>query len=204
MNEIEKLTEYFSKFPGIGPRQAKRFVYFLLIQPEKYSNELSEMIKQTRKESSSCSMCFRFFIPEDQTKKCPICLNKNREDDKIMVVSKDVDVESIEKSGIYKGYYFVLGGTLRALEKTSINNIRGSQLTDRIKKEENLKEIILALPVHPDGDETARYITELIKSETKNKITVSTLGRGLSTGLEIEYSDKETIKNALENRKNKI
>jgi len=203
MDSIHKLTEYFRDFPGIGPRQAKRFVYFLLTKNPSYLNEISRLISDIKKNIKVCSLCFRFFQDEKTDEKndvCNICSDKNRNHESLMIVARDVDFESIEKSRVYSGLYFILGGTIPILEKEPEKKVRLEELKDRINKN-NLKEVILSLNMTPDGENTADYIKQFIKQYFPNSnIKISLLGRGLSTGSEIEYADVETIKSALENR----
>lgn len=199
MNDIEKLTEYFREFPGIGPRQAKRFVYFLLRKNEQYVRELSALIPQVRRNISVCQDCFKYFTKSNNLNICEICF-QSRDHSQLMVIARDTDLEAIEKSDGFHGYYFVLGGQLPILESEAQKFIRFKELIALIerKKEKGLSEIILALSANPDGDNTATFLRNSLDSYN---LKISTLGRGLSTGSELEYADKDTIKNALENRK---
>lgn len=217
MDSTNKLIELFKEFPGIGPRQAKRFVYFLLNRDKVYVRNLAELINQVRDTVHNCELCFRFFPLNHSAmqngrastesalakQECVICRDPNRENKQIMLVSHDIDLENIEKSKNYKGYYFVLGGTVPILEKTPEKKIRQKELIDTIEKrlKNGLKEIILALNYNPEGENTLTYLSDLLsRTVLDNKVKISTLGRGLSTGTELEYSDSETIKNALKNR----
>ncbi len=201
MNDIEKLTEYFREFPGIGPRQAKRFVYFLLRKNEQYARDLAFLIPQVRKNVSICQDCFKYFAKNSNlnSNTCDIC-NQNRDQTQLMIVARDTDLEAIEKSDGFNGYYFVLGGQLPILENEPQKFIRLKELllTIENKKQKGLSEIILALSANPDGDNTVNFLRKML---SESNLKISTLGRGLSTGSELEYADKETIKNALENRK---
>ncbi len=204
MDNTQKLIELFKEFPGIGPRQAKRFVYFLLNKNSGYTNDLADLIKEVRSTVHSCNSCFRFF-PNGNTLLCPICRDNSRDKNQLMIVSNDVDFENIEKTNFYNGYYFILGGSVPILDKNPEKRIRQKELLEQIetKIKSGLKEIIIALNYNPEGENTLSYLTELITNTFQNadpKLKISTLGRGLSTGTEIEYSDKETIKNALKNR----
>ena len=202
MDNTEKLTELFKEFPGIGPRQAKRFVYFLLNRNPAYANDLAKLITDVRANVHSCKSCFRFF-PNGKSKICPICNDENRDKTSLMIVSHDVDFENIEKTGVYSGYYFVLGGHIPILEKNPEKRIRQKDLLEIVERriKDGLKEIILALNYNPEGENTLTYLKELMSRGTLDiKVKISTLGRGLSTGTELEYSDSDTIKNALKNR----
>lgn len=193
MNKIDELTELFKEFPGIGPRQAKRFVYHLLRKNDFYVNKLVELIPELRRSTKTCKKCFRYFSGNSEN--CEICSNKNRDPKILMVIARDNDLENIERTDTFNGYYFVLGGLLPVLEKDSKKFLRIEELKNSVKNSNELQEIVLAFPVNPEGDNTMQFL----KNELEG-IKISTLGRGLSTGLELEYSDKETIKNALENR----
>jgi recombination protein RecR len=201
MNSINKLTELFSKFPGIGPRQAKRFVYFLLTRNSSFLEELSRLLLELKKEVSTCESCMRFFSNSlHNTKVCDICRDPNRQTEMLMIVERDADFENIERSKIYEGKYFILGGKVPILEKNPEQRVRVAELKKRVT-DENIKEIILALPINPDGENTERYVREILSPiAEKNAIKISMLGRGLSTGIELEYPDSDTLKNAFKNR----
>jgi len=201
MDIIEKLTENFKEFPGIGERQAKRFVYFLMSKNGNYIEDLSNSIKGLKKEIAQCKECFKFFINNEKKELCEICANQNIDSSILMVVEKDSDLESINKSRIYNGKYFILGGLVPVVEKNTNKKIRIDELLKKIKNKKNLKEIILAFSLNPQGNHTDFYIRNQIKETTKSLgIKISSLGKGLSTGTELEYSDNDTLKNALKNR----
>lgn len=194
MNTINNLSELIAKFPGIGPRQAKRVVYFLLRQSNSFLEELSKTILELKKDTSICTSCYRYFTPMGHSKDCSTCLSE-RQVDTLMIVEKDVDFENIERSGAYKGLYFILGGTVSLLSRDPERSIRINELSKYIQNNE-FKEIIIGLSTTPAGEETGNYIVSKLKPEAK----VVWFGRGLSTGSELEYSDIETIKNAFQNR----
>lgn len=204
MDSLDKLIELFRQFPGIGPRQARRFVYFLLSQNKTYRESLTETIKKLKDSIEVCKTCHRYF-PKGRvdTTECSICRDPNRDNTILLVVSRDVDYENIEKSGNFKGKYFVLGGNIPILEKEPETKIRAKELASLIiqRTKSGLKEVILALNLTPEGENTEEFLGNYLKPlAEKNAFKISKLGRGLSTGLELEYSDSETIKNALKNR----
>lgn len=201
MDSINKLTEIFSHFPGIGPRQAKRFVYYLLGQNEFINKQIAELIVEIKKEISACALCNRFFYKKQDGTVCNICGSPNRDTKRLMIVAKDIDLENIEKSGSYDGYYFILGNLLPILDKKPEEKIRQKELFSRLKKMPEVDEIIIALSANVEGDHTTEYLKQVLSSMSKEKnIKISVLGRGLSTGTELEYSDSDTIKNAMRHR----
>ncbi|MFA6459282.1 MAG: toprim domain-containing protein [Candidatus Paceibacterota bacterium] len=217
MDSQRRLEELFSHFPGIGPRQARRFVYYLLSRSPTSIRELVSLIEEVKKSSHECDMCHRFFVNKNVSssshslvsgKICSVCSDPNRDNSSLMIVARDSDFESVEKSGAYKGLYFILGGTVPIMDKEPEKRIRLKQLIGRItvsEESKGLSEVILSLNTTPDGENTEEIVKRAIESELDMKtgtapIKVSVLGRGLSTGAELEYADQETIKNALKNR----
>lgn len=197
MDPIERLTSLFEKFPGIGPRQAQRFVQFLLRSSPAVRREFVESVQALGGSVHQCKECMRFFSGDGST--CGICANPQRDRQQLVVVASDADLFALERSGTYAGMYFVLGGTI-SLSSEKASGLRIKQLLDSVSKRSELKEIILAFPANPEGDATAiRVRDELGAQNLSAKIT--SLGRGLSTGSELEYADPETIKSALDNRR---
>ena len=203
METFERLAEIFKTFPGIGPRQAKRFVYHLIQKDASYIKELEGLIKNLKASFQFCLSCQRIFPRDKEKTICSICANLKRDRKTLMIVPKDADLEIIEKSGSFKGNYFVLGGTIPILDQDPEKRIRGKALRSAVEKraKEGLSEIILAMNATPEGENTAHFLISFISPITnKFGVKISYLGRGLSTGSELEYSDAETLKNALKNR----
>jgi len=205
MNQtISKLTEYFEKLPGIGPRQARRFVYFLLNKNSAFLEEFSKLISGLKKNIAKCEDCQRFFEKKTESKKCRICSDLKRDKSKLLIAEKDVDMENIEKAKFYDGFYFVLGGLIPAIGSEIPKEVKMRELFEKVKRgalTDGLKEIILAFSATSEGENTARYTEKILEPILKKRpIKISRLGRGLSTGTELEYSDGETIINALKNR----
>lgn len=201
MNQIEILAQLFKEFPGIGERQAKRFVYFLLHKNPTYIRDLSDAIVAVKNTIKQCPSCYLFFQSERDSL-CDTCRDPKTDHTSLLIIEKDADYESIKKSKNYSGMYFILGGLIPIVTKDTPNFVRVNELMRVIEnrfKNEGLKEIIIALSLNPQGENTDTYIRELL-NEYDGKIKVSSLGRGLSTGSELEYADSETIKNALRNR----
>jgi len=201
MNEIEKLTELFTQFPGIGPRQARRFVFFLLRKENGYSTMLIKSINDALQKVRQCSDCLRYTTMQHSNTRCRICSDTQRTQEQLMLVEKDTDIDQMEKSGAYTGMYIVLGGNLSLTGKKGF--IREKELFTYLKNHKNtFNEIILALSATPDGEYTADYlITKFKETEGVKESKITVLGRGLSTGSELEYADSTTLVQAMKNRK---
>lgn len=198
---IEHLTSLFEKFPGIGPRQAQRFVHYLLRSSPTLRREMGDAIRDLSGTVRQCSECHRYFAGTAAI--CSICSNFNRDPHALAIVASDADMLALERSGEYRGHYFVLGGTI-SLANEKANHLRLSELLSYVptRTKKGLTEIILAFPANPEGDATAiRVRDELDELAQAHHLTITSLGRGLSTGSELEYADPETLKNALSNRR---
>lgn len=204
MDIVDKLTEIFKEFPGIGERQARRFVYFLMHKNPAYAENLSALMRELKKDIAQCVECFRFFIKGNRKDVlCDICADPNVDSSTLLVVEKDSDLESVKKSGVYQGKYFILGGLVPIVEKNTKKRVRIEELKSKIERtgKNGFKEIILAFSISPQGDHTDSYVREELASLVKSLgIKISSLGKGLSTGTELEYSDNDTLRNALKNR----
>lgn len=204
MTTRDKLIALFIKFPGIGPRQAERFVYFLLRSHPSLIEELITHLRALKGAVALCESCYGYFEKGSTHKNlCETCSRSNADESLLMVVAKDVDMETVKKAEKYEGRYFILGGLLPLMEKQK-NELRINELCSRVKERAEkgvLQEIILALSANPEGDHTTHELQKHLAPYIQaHNIKITTLGRGLSTGTELEYSDAETIKHAMENR----
>lgn len=197
MDSIEELASAFARFPGIGPRQAKRFVYHLLSTTPSDRQKLSDGILSLAKNVKQCAECYRFGSIEANI--CNYCADRTRDDSLLMIVEKDQDVLAVERAGAYKGRYFVLGGVLTLSGKGSIRERELKSMTEK-RLSRGLTEIVLALSATSEGEHTADRVRDLLLPyRSQAKLTI--LGRGLATGSELEYADAATLDAALQNRK---
>jgi len=193
---IQKLITLFSKFPTVGPRTAARFVFYLLkLSKEEIENLLSSISKLSEN-VKLCGFCFKSFEGEGEL--CEICQNPSRDKTLLCIIEKETDLIPIEKTKKYKGIYFILGGTVSALKKELISELRIKEIEERIKSHPEIKEVILATNPTTEGEATALYLERLLKPFNKK---ITRLGRGLPVGGELEYADEETLSSALEGRK---
>ncbi|MBI4359079.1 MAG: recombination protein RecR [Candidatus Nealsonbacteria bacterium] len=202
---IQKLIDIFSRFPGVGPRTASRFVFYLLRKPSDEFDELFKSVASLRKAVKICSFCLNPFESPDKETLCPICLDPRRDRARLCVVEKEADLALLEKTKKYKGLYFVLGGLLSPLRKRENDHQLVDDFLKRVKNPErfgltgaNFEEIILAISSTTEGEATTLYLERHLKPLNKK---MTRLGQGLPLGGEIEYADEETLSSALESRK---
>jgi recombination protein RecR len=198
---IQKLIDLFSKFPTVGPRTAARFVFYLTRLPKEKVDELLKAIEELKTKIKICPLCFNSFEGEGEKDICSICQDPRRDKTILCLVEKEVDLEAIEKTGKFKGLYFVLGGTISGLEKEKEKERieeRVEKLENRIKENSEIKELILALNPTTEGQSTTLWLQRKLKNLG---IKITQLGRGLPVGGELEYADEETLSSALESRK---
>jgi len=196
---IQKLIELFSKFPTVGPRTAARFVFYLIKAPKEEVDKLLKTIEELKKKIKICPLCFKSFEGEGEI--CQICADPRRDKTTLCIVEKEVDLEAIEKTGKFKGLYFILGGTISGLEKEEEKRKieeRVEKLKERVEKDKEIKEIILALNPTTEGQSTTLWLERKLKPLN---IKITQLGRGLPVGGELEYADEETLSSALESRR---
>jgi recombination protein RecR len=206
MDAFSKLVDMFVRFPGVGARQAKRFVFFLLSQDTETIEEFKKLLTDLKRSMSQCEHCYRYFNAEyvPDADLCPICVGAATDKTIMMIVEKDVDIDNVKKTGIYAGRYFVFNGTIPLAQKRNMPKVRLEELVSEVSRaaqEEGLAEIIFGFTVNTEGEHTRDLILERLKDViTQYGLKTTTLGRGLSTGTELEYSDDDTLKNALKNR----
>ncbi len=200
MDAIERLAAAFAEFPGVGPRQARRMVFWLLRKQKGFAEELAKLLPIVAAGVRPCPKCFRFSEAPAGTA-CRICASQDRDPSTLLVVCRDQDLEGVERAGTYKGRYFVLGGSAPVLEQSPERLIRLSELVSRVEGDSELREAVIATNATADGDYTAKVVREWLEPiAAKRGLTVSLLGRGLSTGAELEYADPDTVRAAISGR----
>ena len=187
---IRKFADTFSSLPSIGPRQAIRLAFYIINSGKGSIQGLASAIAGLQ-QLKTCPFCF--FIHDSESHLCYICDNPQRRKDIIMVVEKETDLISLEKTNKFNGRYFVIGnlkknGVLETEQKLKINNL---------KARDKAEEIILAINPTTYGDINAGLLAHELKDCAKK---ITRLGRGIPTGGEIEFADEETLGSALDNR----
>jgi len=190
---LERLLHELGKLPGIGPRTAQRLAFHLLKQPADASQSLARAVVEARTKIHPCRDCFN--LTEETL--CRICASSNRDPSSLLVVEDPSDVAAFERMHEYRGLYHVLGGTLSPLEGRGPEDLTLDALVIRAKKIQ-IKEVIVATDPTVEGDSTALYIQQLLRSEA---CKVTRLARGLPSGGDVEYVDEVTLLKALEGRR---
>tara|TARA_B100001123_G_C15252299_1_gene1003247 strand:- start:146 stop:751 length:606 start_codon:yes stop_codon:yes gene_type:complete len=190
VKEIEDLIKIVSKLPGLGPKSAKRIVLKLINKREELIKPLTNTLAQVYKSVVHCKICGNL---KSLNAKC-ICSEKNF--DQICVVESIADMWVIESTGVYKGHYHILGGTLPTFENKKENGLLFSSLVERVKKN-SVKEVIIATSATIEGQTTAHYIQDSLKNI---KVKISKLAQGVPVGGEIEFLDDGTLFSAFKNR----
>ena len=191
--DIEKLIKLVSKLPSLGTRSARRIVLQLLKKREKLLIPLIDGMQNVADNVQTCEICGNF----DTTSPCSICTSELRENGILCVVQDVADLWAMERVSFFKGKYHVLGGILSALDGITPEDLNIEQLIARIGQED-IKEVILALPATVDGQITAHYLVSRLKGF---EIKVSTLAQGIPMGAELDYMDEGTLQLALNSRK---
>jgi len=193
IKSIETLINEFRKFPGIGPKSARRIVFFLLKQSEGEIEGFADALVDMKKKVKFCKNCYNLSEEEE----CPVCKNNSRNTGTICIVEKPSDVLVIEGTGEYGGLYHVLGGLLSPIDNIGPEELKIPQLIERISKL-NISEVIIALNPTVEGDSTATYLSKTLKP---SGVKITKLASGLPVGGDIEYADQITIGRAISGRR---
>ena len=191
-DSVEKLIEEFGKLPGVGPRTAERFAFYILKEEKKEAMKLAQAVSEVKHKIKSCSVCHNLTDIDP----CRICKDPRRERSVICVVEEPSSVSAIEKTRRFKGLYHVLLGTLSPLKGIGPDELKISDLTSRIKKQK-ITEVIIATDSDAEGEATASYLTKLLKPL---KVKVTRPARGIPVGGTLELAGQETIAKAFEAR----
>ena len=181
-----------ARLPGLGPRSARRAVLFMIKKRGILLGPLADAMRQVADTARECLNCGNI----GTTDICEICRSEKRANGELCVVEDVADLWAMERAGVFKGRYHVLGGTLSALDAVGPDELRIPKLVDRVKSEE-IQEVILALNATVDGQTTAHYIAE----QLEGGVRVTSLAQGVPIGGELDYLDDGTISAALKARK---
>lgn len=189
---VQRLIDELARLPGVGPRTAERLTFYLVRAEADDSTRLGEALLNLKQSLKHCDTCFNLIDEQD----CPICSNSGRHSSVIAVVEEPLDVVALEKTGMFRGLYHVLGGVISPIDGIGPDQLQIASLLKRIK-EQGIEEIILATNPSTEGEATAMYIKRALAD---NKVLVTRLARGLPVGGDLEYADQVTLGRALQGR----
>jgi recombination protein RecR len=190
--DIDRLIDLMAKLPGLGPRSARRAVLHLIRKRALLLTPLADMMQTVAATARECLNCGNVGTADV----CDICASEKRANGELCVVEDVADLWAMERSGVFKGRYHVLGGTLSALDAIGPQELRIPRLIDRVATEA-ISEVILALNATIDGQTTAHYIADQLEGQ----VTLTSLAQGVPIGGELDYLDDGTISTAMRARK---
>ncbi len=190
---IQELIDELSRLPGVGPKSAQRLAFWLVKAPPEDAKRLAQVIVQAKERIFFCRECGN--VAEGDL--CRICRDPGRDVTTICVVEEPKDASTVEKAGVIKGRYHVLGGAISPLDGIGPDDLRVQELLDRVSRD-HVTEVILATNPNLEGNATAMYVAALLKPLG---VTVTRLASGLPVGGDLEYADEVTLGQALEGRR---
>jgi recombination protein RecR len=190
---IQDLIDELARLPGIGPKSAQRLAFYMVKASAQDARRLAEAIVAAKDKVRFCRECFG--VSEGEL--CRICRDPGRDAEVICVVEESKDQAAVEKAGVIKGRYHILGGAISPLEGIGPDDLRVQELLDRVARD-HVQEVILATNPNLEGNATAMYVAALLKPLG---VKVTRLASGLPVGGDLEYADEVTLGQALEGRR---
>jgi recombination protein RecR len=190
---IQDLIDELSRLPGIGPKSAQRLAFYMVKAPAEDARRLAEAILAAKEKVRFCRECYS--VAEGEL--CRVCRDPGRDPTMICVVEEPKDQAAVEKAGVIKGRYHVLGGAISPLEGIGPDDLHVQELLDRVARD-GVTEVILATNPNLEGNATAMYVAALLKPVG---VRVTRLASGLPVGGDLEYADEVTLGQALEGRR---
>ena len=191
---IQNAADAFDALPGVGPRAALRYAYWLATQPKEIVRQIAKSIHAVTEDLKRCVICGMWSDAET----CLICRDPERDSSMLCIVAATQDIRIIEDSEMYRGRYHVTNGTIDPIEGRTPEILNIPSLLDRLSKSPDIREIIFAFDPDMAGDATSLYLSRRLK---EFPLTISRLARGIQHGAQLEYADGTTIADALENRR---
>jgi recombination protein RecR len=190
---IQDLIDELSRLPGIGPKSAQRLAFYLVKAPPQDAHRLAEAIVAAKERIRFCRECFS--VAEGDL--CRVCRDPGRDPTIVCVVEESKDQAAVEKAGVIKGRYHVLGGAISPLDGIGPDDLRVQELLDRVSRN-GVQEVILATNPNLEGNATAMYVAAMLRPLG---VRVTRLASGLPVGGDLEYADEVTLGQALEGRR---
>lgn len=193
---LRDVIEALGMLPGVGPRTAERYAYYLFKSSPKISESIAETLSSLHKGVKSCPVTFALIDAEEEVS--PLYSDPERDRSTILVVEEPLDIYAIEATHGFKGAYHVLGGAISPIDGITPDQLHIKELVKRVNDDE-VKEVIIATNPSVEGESTA-LLLEKVLHEAKPELKLTRLARGLPLGVDLSYADQITLSAALENR----
>jgi len=194
---LSELIEALGSLPGVGPRSAERFAYYLFKSDPHISTRLADTLQRVHTDVKQCPRTFALINADQDVS--PLYSDPDRDKTIVAVVEEPLDIFSLERTGQFKGTYHVLGGAMSPIDNIGPEQLHIPELLERLKTDE-VKEVILATNASVEGESTALYIQHQIQESGLN-VDMTRLARGIPVGVDLEYTDQITLSHALEGRR---
>jgi recombination protein RecR len=194
---LERAINELGRLPGVGPRTAERYAYFLLRADERTAQSMARALTALHSDVKTCPVTFALINADEDIS--PLYSDTARDKHTIAVVEEPLDIVALERTGQFKGTYHVLGGTISPIDGIGPEQLHIPELLKRIR-DDVAEEIIIATNASVEGESTALFIQRHIQ-EARLNVKVSRLARGIPVGVDLEYADQITLSHALEGRR---
>lgn len=193
---LEDAVEALGMLPGVGPKTAERYAYYLFKSSDKVSGNISEALSNLHKGVKSCPVTFALIDADEKIS--PLYDDPKRDKTTVMVVEEPLDIYAIEQTKSYKGTYHVLGGAISPIDGITPEQLHIGELIKRVN-DDNVREVIIATNPSVEGESTALLLEKMLHEQNPN-LKLTRLARGLPLGVDLSYADQITLSAALENR----
>lgn len=193
---LSDVIEALGRLPGVGPKTAERYAYYLFRSSPKVSENIAETLSSLHQNVKSCPVTFALIDASDEVS--PLYEDETRDKSTVLVVEEPLDIYAIEQTGTYKGTYHVLGGAISPIDGVTPEQLHIGELIKRVNND-NVKEVIIATNPSVEGESTALLLEKLLH-EQNPELKLTRLARGLPLGVDLSYADQITLSAALENR----
>lgn len=190
---LENTISQLKRLPGVGRKTAERLVFYLLTRDDREVKQIAQSLVDLTQKVKRCNQCYNF----SQSELCNVCTDRNRDRSKICVVNRPWDVAKIESTNKYNGLYHVLGGLINPIEDVAPQDLTIGKLVNRVK-DENVKEVIIALEPKTEGESTAMYVAKQLRPLN---VDMTQIAQGVPVGRDLEFTDKATLTKAFEGRR---
>lgn len=193
---LSDVIEALGRLPGVGPKTAERYAYYLFRSNPKVSENIAEALSSLHQNVKLCPVTFALIDASDEVS--PLYEDGARDKSTVLVVEEPLDIYAIEQTGTYKGTYHVLGGAISPIDGITPEQLHIGELIKRVNND-NVKEVIIATNPSVEGESTALLLEKLLH-EQNPELKLTRLARGLPLGVDLSYADQITLSAALENR----